>query len=101
MFGSSSSPTVEAANLAAASRTPLSVYLVSSNRDQIGMLSKLLGCIPSRIFRMKGEDFFTSKEGRYPTMGVDRLATLRGAGNFSFFLNVLSIHFCYINSYTS
>jgi len=82
IFGEGESPSIAAAqkqaNLHDVPRK-LSVYIVSSNTDQIGMMSKLLGIIPVRIFVMRGADFFSIDEGRYPSMGVDRLSTLRGA----------------------
>mmetsp|Transcript_20809 Transcript_20809/g.30496 ORF Transcript_20809/g.30496 Transcript_20809/m.30496 type:complete len:644 (+) Transcript_20809:352-2283(+) len=81
IFGSSSPPSQEAAQLASSSRDVprLGVYIVSSNSDQIGYLSRLWSCVPSRVFQMKGDDFFTKDQGRYDRMGVDRLAVLRGA----------------------
>ena len=81
IFGQNIVPSVEAAQAASSCRSAklLSVYVVSSNKDQVTLLSRLLGCVPSRVYLMKGDDFFVTSEGRYPSMGVDRLATLRGA----------------------
>jgi pantothenate kinase type III len=57
----------------------MSVYVVSTNRDQEALLARIWETVPSRFFVMKGEDFFKKEEGRYDTMGTDRLATLTGA----------------------
>jgi pantothenate kinase type III len=35
--------------------------------------------VPSKLWKLSGEDFFSKAQGRYDTMGVDRLACLRGA----------------------
>lgn len=37
------------------------------------------------MYLMKGDDFFTTEQGRYQGMGIDRLATLRAAGDFKGF----------------
>eukprot|EP00584_Thalassiosira_punctigera_P006535 CAMPEP_0172538208 /NCGR_PEP_ID=MMETSP1067-20121228/9646_1 /TAXON_ID=265564 ORGANISM="Thalassiosira punctigera, Strain Tpunct2005C2" /NCGR_SAMPLE_ID=MMETSP1067 /ASSEMBLY_ACC=CAM_ASM_000444 /LENGTH=758 /DNA_ID=CAMNT_0013323661 /DNA_START=132 /DNA_END=2408 /DNA_ORIENTATION=+ len=57
----------------------ISVYVVSTNRGQEALLAKIWKTVPSRFFVMQGEDFFKKEEGRYDTMGTDRLATLTGA----------------------
>lgn len=57
----------------------ISVYVVSTNARQEALLASVWGTVPSRFFVMRGEDFFKKEEGRYDTMGTDRLATLTGA----------------------
>jgi pantothenate kinase type III len=52
---------------------------VSTNQEQEALLAKIWETVPSRFFVMKGDDFFNKDEGRYDTMGTDRLATLTGA----------------------
>lgn len=57
----------------------VSVYLVSSNPTQTEFVKKLVSCTPSKVHVMQPDDFFSVEEGRYPGMGIDRLAALRGA----------------------
>ena len=57
----------------------LSVYIVSTNNDQLLRLGTLWTGVPCRLFKMDGNDFYTEDQGRYAGMGTDRLATLRGA----------------------
>ena len=57
----------------------ISVYVVSTNHGQEALLARIWETVPSRFFVMKGDDFFKKDEGRYDTMGTDRLATLTGA----------------------
>jgi len=57
----------------------ISIYVVSSNTDQLTKLDKLFASIPSKFVVLDGDDFFTEEEGRYNGMGTDRLATLFGA----------------------
>lgn len=57
----------------------LSVYIVSTNNDQLLRLGTLWSGVPCRLFKMDGNDFYTEDQGRYAGMGADRLATLRGA----------------------
>lgn len=57
----------------------VSVYVISTNRDQEERLRNLWSSIPCRFFVMRGGDFFHTNEGRYDTMGTDRLASLSGA----------------------
>lgn len=59
----------------------ISVYVVASNKGQADMLEKLLQTIPSKFCEIQGDMFFTEDQGRYPTMGADRLATLAGAAH--------------------
>ena len=66
-------------------RSPISVYLVSAVTEQSKLLNYLWHSVPCRLFLMKGDDFFTSEEGRYETMGVDRLAALRGTADLQGF----------------
>lgn len=81
VFGKATDAT--AANAASQSITrsvPLiSVYVVSTNQGQEALLAKIWETVPSRFFVMKGDDFFNKEEGRYDSMGTDRLATLFGA----------------------
>lgn len=60
---------------------PLAVYIVSSCSDETQRIAKLFSSIPSRVYLMKGEDFFSVAEGLQDNYGVDRLAGLRGAGD--------------------
>lgn len=86
IFGKDNIPSSQAAVKAAETRkTKTSVYIVSSNGEQIDMLSKLFQSIPSRVFRMKGDDFFTKQQGRYEGMELDRLAALSGAAHLNGF----------------
>jgi len=73
-------PNSQKAKEIAANRPKLSVYVVSQVREQADLLFVIWSSVPSRIFVMQGDDFFSTEEGRYHTMGVDRLAVLRGAG---------------------
>lgn len=57
----------------------VSVYVVSSNPSQTERVEKLFSCIPSTVYVMEPNDFFSVKKGRYEGMGIDRLAALRGA----------------------
>ena len=57
----------------------ITYYIISSNDEQAGMIAELLSVTPCRIFRMKGDDFFSKSEGFYDTMGVDRCACLKGS----------------------
>jgi pantothenate kinase type III len=59
----------------------ISVFVVSSNDGQAEMLEKLMQTIPSKFCVVQGDMFFTEDQGRYPTMGADRLATLAGAAH--------------------
>ena len=60
----------------------LSIYIVSTNSEQLEHFAKLWSGVPARMYLMQGNDFFTKEEGRYEGMGVDRLANLRAAGDF-------------------
>jgi pantothenate kinase type III len=58
----------------------ITVLVVSSNVEQAEWVSYMFGEIPSRVYLMKGDDFFgKERHGRYEGMGVDRLCCLRGA----------------------
>jgi len=86
IFGKGNPPSHQAAVKEAETReTKTSVYIVSSNGEQVDMLSKLFQSIPSRVFRMKGDDFFTTSKGRFHNMGLDRLAALSGAAHLNGF----------------
>ena len=82
IFGHSVEATIEGAKAQSSKRAAplISVYVVSTNTSQEILLSKIWNSIPCcRFFVMKGDDFFKKEEGRYDTMGNDRLATLTGA----------------------
>lgn len=82
IFGHSIEATIEGAKTQSSKRAAplISVYVVSTNTSQEVLLSKIWNSIPCcRFFVMKGDDFFKKEEGRYDTMGNDRLATLTGA----------------------
>lgn len=83
IFGKGNAASEETAAAASKKRTTskISVYLVSTNQDQIGLISQMWSSIPCRVVLMKGNDFFDKSVGRYETMGVDRLAVLRGAAD--------------------
>jgi len=82
IFGKDNPPSSQAAITENNTRkTKTSVYIVSSNDDQVNMLSKLFSTIPSRVFRMKGDDFFSTAKGRDDGIGTDRLAALSGAAH--------------------
>lgn len=57
----------------------ISVYVVSTNQVQEALLAKMWKAVPCRFFVIGGDAFFSKEEGRYDTMGTDRLATLTGA----------------------
>ena len=85
IFGSKSAdPTQQNAIRASAERrvSLLSVYVVSSNDDQLKTLYSVLSEIPCRIYVLKGDDFYTKEQGRYDGMGIDRLANLKAAGGY-------------------
>jgi pantothenate kinase type III len=85
VFGSKSAdPTLQNAIRASAERrvSILSIYVVSTNDVQLKTLYSILAEIPCRVYRLKGDDFYSKKQGRYDGMGIDRLANLRAAGDF-------------------
>jgi pantothenate kinase type III len=55
----------------------LTVYIVSTNTAQAENVAWCFSEIPSRVFSMKPDDFFSTAEGRYESMGIDRLACMR------------------------
>lgn len=80
LFGKADMQTYEAAIEKNTSRGyKPTFYIVSTNKEQIALLEKMIGSIPCRMYEMKADDFFTQSEGAYKGMGVDRLANLRGA----------------------
>ena len=88
VFGSESADASKEMAIAASAMRRVSflkIYVVSTNTRQLELFSWLWQDIPCRIYLMRGDDFFTVEEGRYPGMGIDRLATLRAAGDFSGF----------------
>ena len=59
----------------------LTVYFTTNEFDQLAMIASLWKDIPCRLIQLQPNDFFTEEQGRYDTMGIDRLATLRCAGS--------------------
>ena len=57
----------------------ISIYVVSTNADQLDKLGQICASIPSNFVVLDGDDFFNKEEGRYNGMGTDRVATLTGA----------------------
>jgi len=83
LFGKDVAPSLKAAQRKMEGedgRPALSIYIVSSVQNQTHLLHELWACVPTRIFQMKGDDFFTKKQNRYEGMGLDRLAAVCGAG---------------------
>lgn len=62
------------------SATLLTVYLISTNSANADGVAWLFSEIPCRLYSLQPDDFFTEAEGRYETMGMDRLACMRAAG---------------------
>jgi len=79
VFGKDTSPTKASAEEAAKNRAKLKVFVVSAVQEQCSLLCDMWECVPSEVYLMKGDDFFTAAQGRYEAMGVDRVAALRGA----------------------
>lgn len=81
IFGKTDDATTAAAEAQSKKRVAplISVYVVSTNQVQEALLAKLWKGVPSRFFVIGGNAFFTKEEGRYDSMGTDRLATLTGA----------------------
>jgi pantothenate kinase type III len=75
----SCSPQDVAAAAAARAVPKLSVYVVSTNPEHEQGIEYLFSEIPCRLVRLQATDFFTSQQGLYPGMGVDRAATLKAA----------------------
>ena len=87
-FGSKAAdPTKQSAIRASIQRrvSLLSVYIVSTNDEQLVHFAHLMSELPCRMYVMQGDDFFTAEQGKYTGMGVDRLANLRAAGDFKGF----------------
>jgi pantothenate kinase type III len=57
--------------------TVITVYIISTNMEQAQRVAWCFGEIPCRIYMMQPDDFYTEEQGRYPNMGVDRLAGLK------------------------
>ena len=82
IFGSTDAPQSKAvaAQAAALRRIPaLSVYVMSTNPEHEATVPFLFQDIPHRMYKLNAEDFFTKEQGVYDGMGVDRVATLKGA----------------------
>lgn len=68
---------------AAERRIPtLSIYVISTNRENEACIEMLFREVPCRIYRMKAADFFTEQEGGYEGIGIDRLSNLKAAEHF-------------------
>jgi len=79
-FGENGTYTKEVAEEVSKNRGfDITYYIISSNDEQAACIFRLLESVPSRVFRMKGEDFYSATEGRYDTMGIDRCACLKGS----------------------
>jgi pantothenate kinase type III len=82
IFGSTDAPQSKAvaAQAAALRRIPaLSVYVMSTNPEHEATIPFLFKDVPHRMYKLNAEDFFTKEQGVYEGMGVDRVATLKGA----------------------
>lgn len=62
------------------SATLLTIYIVSTNMEQAQNVAWCFSEIPCRVYTMQPDDFFSADQGRYETMGIDRLACMRAAG---------------------
>ena len=85
VFGSKSAdPTLQNAIRASAERrvSLVSVYVISTNDEQLQTLYRVLSELPTRVYLLKGDDFYTEAQGRYEGMGIDRLANLKAAGDY-------------------
>jgi len=87
VFGVGKEPTKEnVIRMSNSRRAPkLSIYVVSSNDEHAKLLKKIWVDVPCRMYLLRGNDFFTKKEGRYDGMGVDRCAALLCAANVTGF----------------
>jgi len=69
-----------ASNTAAKRDAPgISVFVVSSNPTMERKICHMFRDVPAKLFKLRNTDFFSTEEGVYPTMGVDRVAALYGA----------------------
>jgi pantothenate kinase type III len=85
LFGSKSADATKKSAIRAATLrrvSVLSVYIISTNDQQLESFCQLWSGVPTRMYLMQGDDFFSQQQGRYEGMGVDRLANLRAAGDF-------------------
>lgn len=57
----------------------ISVFIVSSNPTMEHKICHMFKDVPAKLFKLRNTDFFTTAQGVYPTMGVDRVAALYGA----------------------
>ena len=81
MFGEDVDQTPENAAKEAEKRgAGITIYIASTNQEQVGFLSQIFVAPLFRVLLMKGDDFFLESEGRYASMGIDRLANVLGAG---------------------
>mmetsp|Transcript_4977 Transcript_4977/g.9477 ORF Transcript_4977/g.9477 Transcript_4977/m.9477 type:complete len:533 (+) Transcript_4977:267-1865(+) len=79
-FGSSVTHSIQAARERNESRGHVpSMYLVSTNQEQTNLFCKLVSILPCRVYELQPLDFFSPDHGAYPGLGVDRMASLRGA----------------------
>jgi pantothenate kinase type III len=58
----------------------LTIYFIANDAEQLELNASLWKDIPCRLIRLQPNDFFSKEQGRYESMGIDRLATLRCAG---------------------
>ena len=63
----------------ARSATVLTVYLVVTHLENAQNVVQCFSDIPSRVYALNPDDFFTTAQGRDETMAMDRLVCLRGA----------------------
>jgi transcriptional antiterminator Rof (Rho-off) len=59
----------------------LTIYMISSNSDQSRKVVWCFSEIPSRVYALQPDDFFSVEQGRCESIGIDRLACLRAAGD--------------------
>jgi pantothenate kinase type III len=57
----------------------IQVYVVSTSPKNEHGLAFLLQELPVQVFRLRATDFFSTEQGAYPTLGVDRAATAKAA----------------------
>ena len=79
VFGTTDDPTLEdATDRSRLRKIPLlSVYVLASNSQQARRVAYCFKDVPARLYLLRPDDFFTKEQGRYETMGVDRVAALK------------------------
>ena len=69
-----------AAATSALKRIPaLTVYVISTNKEQEQGIEFLFSDIPCNLYKLQAKDFYSVDNGAYKGMGVDRLACLKAA----------------------